>query len=222
VNIAICSAFFNATEIVERYFAQINRLNEQLVKNGDTLYLVIGDSGSVDDTADRLYEEIVNSCIETTLLDVVIDEQDDKVPFRRMAQTWSEIISAVPPNVEAVGLVDSELVWEPITVTDLIDGLQHVPVVAPLIMNSENNFCDDYPFRRNGIPFRKRRPFHPDLKAVTDLLQVDSAGGMLFMDAEIARDIYMPEADGVVGLCRQVKKNGGTVWVDTGLKVRKP
>lgn len=118
-------------------------------------------------------------------------------------------------------MVESDLIWKPETLIALIDRLQDVPCVAPMIMErSSGGFYDTFAYRCNGHQFMKTYPYHVDLRG--ELLQMDSVGSCWAIRADLARKVRFPEHDVVVGLCKQVYALGGSVWCDPNLIVWHP
>jgi hypothetical protein len=79
------------------------------------------------------------------------------------------------------------------------------------------SFYDTLVFRRNGVRFAKPLPYHADVPGANGgMLRVDSAGSVLAMRGEVARGVYVPIEDVLIGTCRMIYEQGGSVWVDTG------
>ena len=228
--VALCSAFRDAEEHLGRYFWQALALRQALDKRGDRLHLVIGDGDSVDRTSALLLRYATGP--EYTIVDcshggpkfgsIVNDER-----FRQMAYVGNCMLDNVPTDADAVVILDGDLIWDADTILALVGRLAEVPACAPLVLCAGNPagyagdgpfFYDIWAFRRNGQKFSPLPPYHPDLGA--GLLQLESAGGCLAIRGDLAREVRFGDADAIVGLCRDIYRRDGSVWVDPGLAVR--
>ena len=107
----------------------------------------------------------------------------------------------------------------------LIERLQEVPVVGCMVLDSPpaNTYYDVHVHRRNGVQFTKQPPYHADIaSAAGGLLEMDSVGSIIAMRGDVARAVYVPMEDVLVGTCRMIRENGGSVWIDTGAKCLHP
>lgn len=225
MNITICTAHRQSVGHLSRYFEQIEGLQRLLTRRGDLLNLVIGYGDSTDGTAEWLFDYCSYS-IGALLIDCthggkrfgsVVDAQR----FRQLAYVANRMWANIPADSDVVVILDGDLIWDPSTLLALIDDTATYPVVAPMVMDSppKNTFYDVWAFRRSGAQFRKRPPYHPDLPIAGGYLQLDSAGACIAIRGDLARQVRFPEDDVVVGLCRQVYERGGTIFLDTKLKV---
>lgn len=224
MNVTIVSAFRQAAgPQIDRYFDQIERLGWALGSRGDTLHLILGYGDSTDGTGEELFEACQYR-FPALLMEVShggphFGSIEDAQRFRQLAQTWNKLLPNIPKEADAVVLLESDLVWEAATLMALIDHLATYPAIAPMILDADppDRFRDVYAFRRNGVRFTNEAPYHADLNG--KVLQVDSAGSVLALRGPLARAVSVPEADVVVGLCRQLYEQGGAVYVDPALKV---
>lgn len=226
MNITILSIFRNSVSTLERYFEQMDDLQRLLNQRGGQLHLLLGYGDSTDGTGEALWDECVNR-FDAHLMDVShggphFDSVENAQRFKQLAYCGNKLLDCVPPSADVVILCESDLVWSAETMMALIDHLQTYPAIAPMLFDAEppDRFRDVYAFRRNGERFTNEAPYHPDLNGA--VLQVDSAGSVLAMRAELARRVNVPEADVVVGLCRQLYEQGGAVFVDPALSVVHP
>lgn len=228
MNVTIISAFRDAVHYVERYFAQMDALQTALCARGDSLYLVLGYGDSSDGTGEALFDECANR-FPALLLDVShggpkFSSVEHPQRFKQLAYVGNRLLAVIPPIADVVGIVESDLLWDAQTMLDLIDDLEHLPppfaAVAPMIMDGATSFYDVYAHRRNGQRFAKQPPFHPDILPDSELLEMDSAGSVLFMDAALARQVRCTEDEVIVGLCKDIYAHGGNVWLDSQAAVQ--
>lgn len=223
MNITIISIFRNATGHIERYCAQMDALQGALAQRGDTLTLLLGYGDSSDDTAALLYEACL-ARFDALLVDVShggphFGSVENAQRFKQLAGVGNKLLGYVPPTADVVGIVESDLLWEAQTIVRLVDDLADVPCVAPMVMDGPDSFYDVFAFRRNGVRFSKQPPYHADLadEADLNLLEVDSAGSVLLLDASLARQVRFGEAQAIVDFCAGVRACGGSVWLDTNV-----
>jgi hypothetical protein len=209
----------------------VEALRSALAMRGDTLTCLWGEGDSTDGTLARLTE--LTRLFDARVIDVthggpafgpVVNMQR----FRQLAYVANTIWEQLPADMDAMVWVESDLIWEAETLLRLIDRLATYPAVAPMVLDSlpatgaqaNHTFYDTLVFRRNGVRFAKPLPYHADVPAANGgMLRVDSAGSVLAMRAEVARGVYVPIEDVLIGTCRMIYEQGGSVWVDTGLTV---
>lgn len=229
--VTIISAFRNAVgPQIDRYFCQMEALDKLLTQRGDTLTLLLGYGDSTDGTGEMLYEECLLR-FNTIMVDVshggkAYPSVVDPIRFKQLAFVWNKLLAHVPSDADVVGTVESDLIWEAQTMVRLIDDLEHLPppygAVAPMVMDGPTSFYDVFAHRRKGERFTKTPPFHPDIELDSDLLAMDSAGSVLFMDADLARKARFTDEEVIVGLCEQIYQYGGSIWLDCHASVCHP
>lgn len=224
MNVTILSIFRNATHYLERYFEQMDDLQRLLTQRSDSLHLLLGYGDSTDGTGVALFDECANR-FDAHLIDVshggrVYGSIEHPQRFRLLAQVGNRLLEHVPPNADVVGIVESDLIWDAPTLLGLIDHLAHVPAVAPMVMDGERSFYDIYAFRKNGKHFTKYPPYCEWLGS--DLVQLDSAGSVLFVQAHYARKARLTDERVIVGYCEQIREQGGSIWCDPTLSVAHP
>lgn len=222
MNITLISAFRNAERYLSQYMNQVADLVSGLSLRGDHVTLIWGEGDSTDRTLERLQSyvrfgypaKIVNCTHGGPVYGSVVDAKR----FKQLAYVANRMLICIPDDADVVLMVESDLYWQAETLLALLDRLQDVPCVAPMVMErSSGGFYDTWAFRRNGVRFTKFAPYHPDIGE--GLLQLDSAGSCLAMNAVLARQLIWPEEDVIVGLCRQINALGASVWLDPGLTV---
>lgn len=237
VNVTICSAFRNASAYITRYRLQVCRLAYALAQRGDWLHVVWCEGDSTDDSLARLldaYERDGKTCGYTADIfhfhhggpdhGSVVDAQR----FRQLAAVWSRIWARIPADAAAVLFVEADLIWQTETLLALIDQLADVPAIAPMVMlqrqgYAEGTFYDVWAFRMDGQHFTNEPPYlprrtRPDL-IEGNLIRLDSAGSLVAMRAEYARQSQWRADDLIVGICKQIYEHGGSLWIDPNLSV---
>lgn len=226
MNVVICSAFRNSATYIDRYFDQIDRLANLLARRGDWLSLVLGYGDSTDGTGELLFEAAANS-IGARLVDVSHGGQAygsivNAERFRQLAYIGNKIFANVPDDADAVIWLESDLIWEPGVIAELLNHLQWHACVAPMVLDSNGvTFYDVWAYRRGGVEFAKQPPYHVGLNG-DHMVEMDSVGSCVVMRADAAKRVTVPEADVLVGVCRQIREMGGRVWLDSSQKVYHP
>jgi len=226
MNITLCSAFRNAEKYLKRYFNMVGHLDNYLNDRGHTLWCVWGEGDSTDGTYKALTKHagglpFIVYNVDCSHGGPVFGSVESAERFKQLAGVGNLILQHVPLDTDAVVWVESDLTWQPEMLIALIDRLQYLPCVAPMIMEkSTGGFYDTWAFRCNGQHFTKHYPYHTDLH--DDLLQMDSVGSCVAMLGDIAKRVRFPEEDVFVGLCRQINALGESVWLDPALTVWHP
>lgn len=226
MNITIISCFRNATHYIERYFDQMSALGTLLLKRGDHLKLILGYGDSVDGTGEMLYEEAIFA-MDALLIEVshhgpVFGSIEHPQRFRQLAFVGNRLLDHVPANADIVGIVESDLIWQPEVMMRLIDHIQDYVAVAPMVMDGQDSFYDVFAFRANGKRFSKQPPYHRCFDEYMRLYPLESAGSVLFMDAYLARKARFSDGEAIVGFCRDIRDAGGSIWLDPSLSVAHP
>jgi hypothetical protein len=226
MNVTLVSAFRNSFSYINRYCEQMESLQELLRKSGHTLHLVLGYGDSEDGTGEILYEEVSHR-FSASLLDVshgglhygsVVNKQR----FKQLAFVGNKLWSAIPLDSHVVGLVESDLIWQPQCLSNLIEATRSVDMIAPMVMHLDGRFYDTWAFRMDGMRFTNEPVFHPQLLTGASLYEMDSVGSVFLMKTSIARQVSWPEEDVVVGLCKQVRDLGYDIYLDKTLEVYHP
>jgi hypothetical protein len=224
LNVTILSLFRNSTHYLERYFEQMDSLQARLRERGDTLHLILGYGDSIDGTGEALFDECANRFC-ALLVDVSHGGRhygsiEHPTRFKQLAYCGNKLLACVPTDADVVGIVESDLIWDANTMVALIDHLAHVPAIAPMIMDGERSFYDGYAFRKNGVRFTKTPPYCEWLGS--DLMQVDSAGSVLFARGNLARKARLTDEQVIVGYCEAIREQGGSIWLDPTRTVYHP
>jgi len=224
MNITLCSAFRNSTGYLSRYFTQVGNLRTRLTKAGHSLYLVLGEGDSDDDTRAIMQRLLVDGeIVDVSHGGPIHGSVVDADRFHQLAYVGRCIWAAIPADADAVVYAEADLIWQAKTIVALIDHLAVYPAISPMIMLEragwEGQFYDTFVFRKDGIHFGHQPPFHPSYVADRPFM-VDSAGSCMAFRGDIARRIVFGEDTIFLGICEQVYAMGNnSVWVDPRLAV---
>ena len=225
MNVTLISCFRNAESYIDRYFDQIDHLADSIEMRGDCLNLIWGEGDSTDYTLLQLQRAVRWLNLATQIVDCthggpvfgsVVNEQR----FRQLAHVGNCMWKAIPADADVVLYVESDLIWDAETMLRLIDDLQRVPAVAPVVMElSTGGFYDTFCFRKDGAQFKKYPPYHPGLTG--GMVELDSAGSCVAMNADLARHLVWDERV-FVGICQQIRELGGSLWLNPNLTIHHP
>lgn len=228
MNIVLCSSFRNATGYLQRYLRQVDALDTLLYHAGHRLSFIWAEGDSTDSTQKMLH------AARWRFKSVIVDAThggpnfESIVSVRRFAQlayVANKVWELLPESADVVIWAESDLIWEPTMMVRLIERLQEVPVVSPMILESPPSrlYYDVWASRRNGQQFTKQPPYHSDIASANGgLLEMDSVGSIIAMRGEVARAVYVPVEDVLVGTCRMIRELGYSVWLDTGARCFHP
>jgi len=128
------------------------------------------------------------------------------------------------PEYDVIVHVESDLIWDPMTIGALVDiaaERRHgIDIIAPMIFAGAN-FYDVWAFRYKGGRFG---PFPPFCHAINGLpyLELDSVGSCLAMRWEVIQRVRGCRDEALVGWCRHARMVGFNIAVATQLAVRHP
>jgi GT2 family glycosyltransferase len=232
MNIAVGSAFRNATHYLPRYFSQVAALRD-LVRGKHNVRVIAVEGDSHDDTANAL------SRIASTFgIDVEVRQHSHGRPWfgstespERMAclsGVGNAILDGVGPLDDVLVYVESDLLWEPFTIATLVECAavkwRGYDIVAPMPFAGAN-FYDIWAFR--GMDDQRFSPFKPYHASLIDReyfwTEVHSVGSCLVMRSEVARDRDCRMTDGaLVEFCARAREAGYRIGVNPTLKVHHP
>lgn len=227
MRVCLLSMFSSSTGYLARYFEQVATLRDALEARGDSLRLILLEGDSTDDTWRLLCDLVAEHGLAAQLLQChhggkVYDSVEAPQRFAQLARLWNEMLEHVPGDAGVYGHIESDLIWDAQTMLDLIAHLAYVPAIAPMVMDGPYSFYDVWGFRKDGVRFTKAWPYHEWLDRCCDLVQVDSAGSVLFVRAELARKARYSDGEEIVGFCRDIYRYGGSIWLDPTLSVAHP
>lgn len=221
MNVTLCSIFRNAESYLDRYFEQVEHLRTCLLTKGHLLDCIWGEGDSTDGTLDAL---LFGSSIRATVVNVAhggpeVGSIVDMQRFKQLSYACNLVWAQIPEDSDIVIWCESDLIWDAATMLELIKDLHFYDCVAPMIMEiSTGGFYDVWAFRRNGQHFTKQAPYYPTLPHY-GLMEMNSVGSCVAMDARIARQVNFPPDDVIVGMCRAVRSLGSNIYLDGSLKV---
>lgn len=230
MNITLCSAFRNSCAYIGRYFEQVAQLHDALHARGgpkgNPLNLLFG-WGDSDDSTDALLMRLGRP-LGATLVEYhhggpVFDSVVHLSRFAQLAAVWNRIWERIPNDADAVLFVESDLIWQAGTMLTLLDRLADYPAIAPMILLRREPYpsyywYDSWAFVKDGGHIANSPPYF-DGWDLREPIRVDSAGSCLAIRGEIARQLYWPAEDVVVGVCRQIREQYGSVWLDPAAEV---
>jgi hypothetical protein len=225
MHIAIGSIFRNSESYVNRYLDQILSLRAAAPQHNFELLLVEGDS--TDGTWALLDCLFFDAVTKREHGGPLFSSVDNVVRWRQSSFVWEGVLERVPLDTDVFIYVESDLIWDPTTMLQLIHHLEKpgVDVVAPMCFRSDYHY-DTWGMRGpDGKGFGLWYPFHDSLKepSATGLWRISSAGSCLVMRGPVARTCHFDPADlAIVGFCRNAAENGYQLWVDPTLKVHHP
>lgn len=226
MNVTIVSAFRNSASYIPDYFQRVNALEPKP-------HLVLGYGDNADSTQELLQVYLLDY-FSYSLVDVSHGGQHygsivHPERFRQLAGVWNTLWKKIPADADIVAMVESDLVWEPQCLSNLIEGVRYLQkrfssgiLLAPRINLPDGRFYDTWGFAANGRNFINRPPHHRELVNPPHYLEMDSVGSFVVMDGETARKLRWPKEDVVVGLCRMAKKKGARIFMDTQERVVHP
>jgi len=225
MNVHIVSLFRNMGRHIERYVEQVTALDWQTWR----VVAVTGDNN--DDTVERLRDWEAHDkrvdVIELNLKRPYYSSCVHPERFYILGTSADAGLQLVADQywADKVLWLESDLTVKP----DLIHRLSAhgQPVVAPMVWVELNpgfmQFYDIWAFRRDGQMFS---PFPPAWYADNlpgELFEVDSAGSVLFLDAQAVYDgARFGTTEAVVSFCVACRERGYTIWCDPHTHVRHP
>lgn len=183
---------------------------------------VVGDS--TDDTARTL--AALSDGYPVTIVDVGdtgIPGEDVATRLRRLSATANEWWKWID-DAEYVLVHESDIVSPPDVVNRLVAhaGRGRCPIAGwpTLSLQGRKLFYDIFCYRKDGVRFTNDPPYHTCYQA-TEPFTVDSFGTMYLFHAEDVPLVRF-ENNAVLDLCRQLREQGRTLWVDPQLTIQQP
>lgn len=218
-KLVICSTFRNATLYIDRYLNQISSFIEyQNWAASRDVHLILGYGDSIDGTGDMLYEA-TQFRFNTTLVEANhggphFGAVEDKRRFEQDAFIQNKVWTLIPDKALLVAFIDGTLTWQAPVLSALIRcmntaSLRHLHVLAPkVLIHPTNDFYDTWSFRRDGVRFEARAPYHERLRydKTGSIITMDSVGSFFVIRGVVARQVRFSPESGCVGLCKQVSE----------------
>lgn len=223
-DICVCSLFRNSMKYLNStYFPQVSHMWPLAQTN---FIFVEGDSN--DGTYNHLLEwskgpyakgvQVIKKNMGNRWFGSVVSTERFKV----LAALGNAALDAVPPGMDFVIWLESDLILTPNTVEKLIRVSKRKFAVAPYIyVQNSNVFYDVWAFRKNGVNFSSGYPYHIDASE-RGPFKVDSAGSMLVIPARYIYGGARFNDNAIIGLCDDIKSGGGTIMADPLTEVYHP
>ncbi len=186
---------------------------------------VVGDS--TDDTAQALAELSYGYEVQVVDIgDTGIEGDDHTSRLRRLSETGNEWWNWID-DAEYVMVHESDIVSPPDVVNRLVAHAERgrCPIAGwPTIKlrgeQGVNYFYDTWAYRKDGRRFSNDVPYHPCYR-YPEPFMVDSFGTMYLFHAEDVPLVHFQD-NAVLDLCRQLRQQGRTLWVDPTLIIEQP
>lgn len=227
VNVAIGSAFRNsAGGHIRRYVERLEQLKKFLLARGHHLRWIATEGDSVDNTRIELQRMASYLAVPITL---VVREHGGPVygsvataeRMKALSYVGNGILDGITEDDDALVYVESDLVWSPDVIGDLLGQVaKGADVVSPLVFAGEA-FYDIWAFRKGGVGFSPFEPYHPELD-MSGLTEVDSVGSCLVMRGDVARRCRIRDDNALVGFCADARSKGFRIQVDARLRIYHP
>ena len=223
MTVTLASIFRDSTGYLDRYFLQVAKLEAAL---GEPVRLVLAEGDSADGTYDAISKRLVDHPVDDVLLKVdhngaKFGSEDNPVRWAQIALVCNAVMEAAKPLPGPMIYVESDLIWEPETMTRLLEDLAVYPAVAPMSMRG-GRFYDIYGFRgMDGVCWTPTEPYHAEMATGAPLVKISSAGSCIAMQAHVADQVQFGPNDCVVGLGREIN-HVASLWVDTRVQVEHP
>lgn len=226
-TIALGSIFRNSTPYLDRYFEQVEALNNTLHSRGDSLRLILLEGDSTDNTFNLLSEKVFHG-------EKIVEKRehhgplfgsvDDAIRWRNSSYVWNGVMEHVRATDDEFIYVESDLIWDADTMLrllQLLESHEEIDAVAPMCFHVSGFMYDTYGHRKDGIRFSPTPPYHPGVNG--DLTEIDSAGSCLVMRGLVARNArFNPPELGIVGFGQDIRGRGFKLWLAPFLKVLHP
>ncbi len=222
MRIVIGSAFRNMNQRLVTYFSQVNAL-AALLGHEHSVRVIAVEGDSTDATRRGLRNDwgVPVQCIEHDHGKRVWGSTVDPERFTALSGVANHIFASVRDEDDVLVYVESDLLWEPVTMLGLMaaSGVA-ADVVAPMVFAGEA-FYDIWAFRKDGEAFTPFPPYHPGLHAA-GVTKVDSVGSCLVMGAHVAR-LTPPMTHGaLVEWCGNARRTGFSIGVAPQLRIEHP
>lgn len=232
MNIILASIFRNSGSYLDRYFSQLAQLRRVLTERGHKIHFVWAEGDSEDDTFQKL-AVYLNSDSKSTLVKAdhggpIFGSIDNEHRWRNISFVCNALLEHIPDDADIVVYIESDLLWVPDTILQLIEHVQQIGIiaVAPMCFHLPTGVMYDvWGHRKDGINFSPYHPYHPALLDIYPgtLVPIDSAGSCIVMRGEVARTTrFDPPELGIVGWCQNMHRLGVQLYLDPSLKVFHP
>jgi hypothetical protein len=145
-----------------------------------------------------------------------------EAPERMLALSGvaNAVLDGVSAEDDALVYVESDLLWAPSVMTNLLAQLgPGRDVIAPLVFAGEA-FYDIWGFRASGQRFGPFPPYYEGLR-LDEPTEVESVGSCLVMRGDVARSVRM-ESGALVEFCANARRAGFRVYCDARERIHHP
>lgn len=210
MTITLASMFRNSEGYVDRYFAQVDLLREQM-----PVRLVVAEGDSTDDThaavAGRLSPG--DDLLHLPHGGPRFGSVDNAQRWDQIASVLSSLLGKVGDPGDAFVWVESDLVWKPEAITGLL--FDELPAVAPMVYaGPTQRFYDVWGYRKHGARFEAAMPYYPGW-GEEPVVPIDSCGSCFVARPETYPDLFSWSGHWPFTA-------GGKLWLDTRIEVRHP
>lgn len=183
---------------------------------------VVGDSR--DDTTRALSDLCYGYPVRIVDIgDTGIEGDDHPSRLRRLGETANEWWNWID-DADYVIVHESDIVSPPDVVNRLVAHAEagRCPIAGwPVLeLQGQKLFYDTWAYRKDGVRFTNNPPYHACYRP-DEPFEVDSFGTMYLFDAADVPLVRF-EDGAVLDLCRQLREQGRTLWVDPELIISQP
>lgn len=210
MRVVLASIFRDSTGYLPRYFSQIAALREHV-----DVRLVLGEGDSSDGTGTVLpsYLQVDDRVVTVNHGGARYGSIDHPARWANIARVVREVVKAVGDPEDAFVWAESDLVWDPLTMMELLKADR--PVAPMLLAGDTPRFYDTWGYRQGGRMFSGHPPYMPDGPRDERYVPVDSCGSCFVLPARDFRTVQ--EWDGMWPF-----PAGGLLALDTASTVRHP
>lgn len=233
--IEVVSAFRNMEGRCEKYFQQVNALRTVLQErdSGWTVRAVACEGDSIDRTPEAVVKAASAFQVSVTLVQHNhggawwgSTEAADRL--EKLSGVLNAALDGVSQKTDYVLYVESDLLWDPYQIRDLVDLIQvwrSFDIIAPLVYAGPH-FYDVWGYRgMDGERFGPYPPYHASLARAAGqevVVEIQSAGSCLLMTGEVARQVRCHNGGALVGWCEQARAYGFQIGVAPHLRIDHP
>lgn len=227
-NLTILSFFRNSAGLqVQRFLGQVAALRAAAPHLAIHVNAVYGDC--VDDTATDLIVQAERRNLALSLIQYdhggpVFGSTEGPERLNALTALGNAGLDSIDPEAELIWYVESDLIWQPSAVLDLIVRLEARAedcIIAPLTF-AAGLFYDVFCYRKNGARFAPFYPYHSELNHDGLLTPVDSVGSQFLTTGKVARACRMAPGTVLMGFCADAWAQGYPVYVDARIRVDHP
>lgn len=208
--ISLVTMMRDSAAYVDVFFEQVTWLRDDY-----DVEVVIVEGDSTDDTYARIEPHLApgDQLLKLDTGGPYFRSEDREDRWRQLAKVGNYALDSARKG-EPRAWIESDLIWDNLTLRTLIEDLERVPAVAPLVTR-HGVFYETWGHRgEDGARFRSTKPHHPAIVNDFDLVPLSSAGSCVVMRADVGDVARMGDTDCIVGLGRNIYEAGGSLWLD--------